>query len=32
MIKALVVYAAIYCAGWFLGSRIWGLVKKLIGK
>ena len=32
MIKALVVYAAIYCAGWFLGSRIWGFVKRLLGR
>ena len=32
MIKALVVYAAIYCAGWFIGPRIWGFVKRLFGR
>ena len=32
MIKALVVYAVIYCVGWFLGPRIWGLVRRLIGR
>ena len=32
MIKALAVYAAIYCAGWFIGPRIWGFVKRLIGR
>ena len=32
MIKALVVYAVIYCVGWFVGPYIWGFVKKLVGK